>query len=113
MPGLRLRIAFIATAALSASLAVSAAEDPAALRGQFDAAVAAGKDADAQAAGKELLAEVPEDPTCVHVLRTFLAKRWKWPRLTTSFAALRRWEQDVVDTAKEPDLRLALIDAIE
>jgi hypothetical protein len=90
-----------------------AAEDAASLRGKFDAALAAGKDADAQAAGRKLLAEVPEDELCLYVLREFLEREWKWPRLRTSFATLRRWEQDVVDTAKEPDLRLALIDAVE
>ena len=93
--------------------AAFAAEDAAALRGKFDAAVSAGKDADAQAAGKKLLAEVAEDPICLYVLREFLDRGWKWPRLKTSFATLRRWEQDEVNTAKEPDLRLALIDAIE
>jgi tetratricopeptide (TPR) repeat protein len=111
-------VAALALAAISSAVTPSpapvafAAEDAAALRGKFDAAVSAGKDADAQAAGKKLLAEVPEDAVCVYVLRTFLAKGWKWPRLRTSFATLRKWEQDL-DAAKEPDLRLALIESVE
>lgn len=105
-------IAFASVVAPSISPTACAAEDAASLRGKFDAAMSAGKDADAQAAGKKLLAEVPEDPLCLYVLRAFLAKGWKWPRLKTSFATLRRWEQEV-DAAKEPDFRLALIDAVE
>jgi hypothetical protein len=106
-------IAFAVAIAPLAAPDALAAEDAAALRGKFDAAVSAGKDADAQAAGKKLLADVPEDPMCLYVLRAFLERGWKWPRLKTSFATLRRWEQDDVYTAKEPDLRLALIDALE
>jgi hypothetical protein len=112
-------VAALALAAISSAVAPSpapvafAAEDAAALRGKFDAAVSAGKDADAQAVGKKLLADVPEDPVCLYVLRAFLERGWNWPRLKTSFATLRRWEQDDVNTAKEPDLRLALIGAIE
>ena len=105
-------MAFAAVLAPSAPRDAFAAEDAAALRGKFDAAVSSGKDADAQAAGKKLLAEVPEDPLCLYVLRTFLSKGWKWPRLRTSFATLRKWEQDV-DAAKEPDFRITLIDAME
>src|SRR5262245_41012909 len=105
-------LAFVEVFAPSARNDAFAAEDAAALRGKFDAAVSAGKDADALAAGKKLLAEVPEDPLCLYVLRTFLSKGWKWPRLRTSFATLRKWEQDV-DAAKEPDFRITLIDAME
>lgn len=113
----RLAAALVAACGAAAILATtspsSAGEDAAALRGRFDAAVTSGSAADAQGAGRKLLADVPEDEACLHVLRTFLAKGWKWPRLKTAFATLRRWEQDVVDTAKEPDLRLALLDALE
>src|SRR5262245_25021147 len=104
----------VALAAVAFAFGVAfAAEDATALRGKFDAALDAGKDADAQAAGRKVLAEVPEDPLCLYVLRAFLERGWKWPRLRTSVATLRKWEQDVVDTAKEPDLRLALIGSIE
>jgi hypothetical protein len=110
----RVAVALAAAALLVARPAPSSAgEDPAALRGKFDSALSSGSAADAQAAGKKLLADVPEDAVCLHVLRAFLEKGWKWPRLRTSFATLRTWEGDVVDTAKEPDLRLALLDAIE
>jgi len=107
-------VAIMSTVVAFAPLArdALAAEDAAALRGKFDAALSSGKDADAQAAGKKLLAETPEDPMCLYVLRAFLERGWKWPRLKTSFATLRRWEQDV-DAAKEPDFRLALLDAID
>ncbi len=101
------------TLAVAAGRARSADDDPAALRGRFDTALASGAAAEAQSAGKRLLAEIPEDPLCLYVLRAYLERGWKWPRLRTSFATLRRWEQDLVDTAKEPDLRLALLDALE
>jgi hypothetical protein len=90
-----------------------AGETSAELRTRFDAAVAAGKDADAQSAGKKLLSEFPEDPSALHVLRTFHANGWKWPRLKAPLATIRRWEQDEIDDRVEPDLRLAFVEAIE
>ncbi len=110
---MRWTVAAAALPVVALCVVARAAEDVAVLRGKFDAAVSAGNDADSQAAGKHLLAEHPDDPMCLYVLRTFLAKSWKWPRLKTSFAVLRRWEQDEIDSAKEPDFRIALIDALE
>ncbi len=90
-----------------------AGEDSAELRSKFDAAVLAQKDAEAQSAGRRLLADFPEDPSALHVLRVFHDNGWKWPRLKTSFPTLRRWEQDEVDDRAEPDLRRALVEEIE
>ncbi|HVG94690.1 MAG TPA: hypothetical protein VND21_09595, partial [Planctomycetota bacterium] len=93
--------------------AAQAAESVAEQRSRFDAVVAAREDAEAQALGKRLLSEFPEDPSALHVLRTFHERDWKWPRLKASLSTLRRWEQEEVDDRAEPDLRLAFVEEIE
>ncbi len=89
------------------------AGDLQALGTQFEEALAAGEDADARAAGKRILAKFPDDAASLSVLRAFHERDWKWPRLRTSFAVLLRWERDVLDGKREPELRLRLIGLLE
>lgn len=113
-------VAAIAVAAVVAAAATvvvvapaRAAESVADLRTRLDAAVGAGLAPEAQAAGRKILAEFPDDPAALHVLRVFHENGWKWPRLRTSFATLYRWTNDAIDDASEPELRLAVVETIE
>lgn len=80
--------------------------------GIFNAWVAAGDDARAQKAGKQIFKRYPDAKGTFSILMTWLEKKWKTPRLQTSYDVLHFWAFDRIDGSRWPDHRLAVLDII-
>lgn len=67
----------------------------------------------AQKAGRKLFADFPDARGCYVVAREYLRREWKLPKLGTSYGVWRKWTYDRTDGTKDPDLRLAFLEAME
>jgi tetratricopeptide (TPR) repeat protein len=83
-----------------------------ALSGIFHSHVAAGDEKKAQKAGKRLLKAFPIAQGSYGVLRVYIERGWKVPRMSTSYDVLRRWAFDRTNGAEDPDIRLGFLDLI-
>jgi TolA-binding protein len=84
-----------------------------ALTGIFHAWAEAGDQKKATTAGKVVFKHYPEAKGTFWVLRAFLERGWKVPKLTTSFDMLRYWAFERISGTRDPDLRLGVLELIE
>jgi len=85
----------------------------AALVGCFHAFREAGEEKRAQKVGRTIFSDWPDAKGTFWILRSWLEHGWGVPRLKTRYDVLYRWAFDRIGGAREPDLRLAFLDAIE